>query len=97
MRSQLLDGNSQSDVTVQDVESLSRDPKRSKTVHVVGPLPTNCPDREKTYSELSVSLGQEDIFQVVDEEEEVEGEGEGEGEGAGDVEGDEKEGEEEEE
>ncbi len=28
------------------------------------PLPTKWPDREKTYSELSVSLGQEDIFQM---------------------------------
>ena len=28
IRTQLLDGSSQSDVTVQDVESLSRDPKR---------------------------------------------------------------------
>jgi hypothetical protein len=34
-------------------------------------LPTNWSDREKGYSELSVSLGQEDIFQmgVVEEEE----------------------------
>ena len=28
------------------------------------PLPTNWPDREKSYSELSVSLGQESIFQM---------------------------------
>jgi hypothetical protein len=49
---------------VQDVELLSRDPKRSKTAHVVGPLPTNCPDREKTYSELSVSLGQVGILEM---------------------------------
>ena len=27
-------------------------------------LPTNWSDREKAYSELSVSLGQEDIFQM---------------------------------
>jgi hypothetical protein len=27
-------------------------------------FPTNWSDREKTYSELSVSLGQEDIFQM---------------------------------
>ncbi len=28
------------------------------------PLPTNWSDREKAYSELSVSLGQEGIFQM---------------------------------
>jgi hypothetical protein len=28
------------------------------------PLPTNWPDREKAYSELSASLGQEAIFQM---------------------------------
>jgi hypothetical protein len=96
MRTQMMDGNSQSDVTVQDVEALSRNPKDIKTVHVLGhcqkmcqkrgklkgtttvvffvstfvrvlksrgwgtvnkPLPTNWSDREKVYSELSVSLG----------------------------------------
>ena len=36
IRTQLMEGSSQSDVTVEDVESLSREPKRSKTVHVVG-------------------------------------------------------------
>jgi hypothetical protein len=36
-QTQVLEGSSQSDVTVEDVESLSREPKRSKTVHVVGP------------------------------------------------------------
>jgi hypothetical protein len=36
IRTQVLEGSSQSDVTVEDVESLSREPKRSKTVHVVG-------------------------------------------------------------
>jgi hypothetical protein len=36
MRTQLLDDNSQSDVTVQDLEELSRDPKHSTTVHLVG-------------------------------------------------------------
>jgi hypothetical protein len=103
IRTQVLEGSSQSDVTVEDVGSLSRDPNHSKTVHVVGhcqklcqergkltgttpvvyfastfdralklrgwgtlnkPLPTNWSDREKTYSELSASLGQEAIFQM---------------------------------
>jgi hypothetical protein len=36
IRTQVLEGSSQSDVTVEDVESLSREPKLSKTVHVVG-------------------------------------------------------------
>ena len=31
MRTQMIDGNSQSDVTAQDLEELSRDPKRTKT------------------------------------------------------------------
>ena len=31
MRTQMIDGNSQSDVTVQDLEELSRAPKRKKT------------------------------------------------------------------
>ena len=103
IRTQVLEGSSQPDVTVEDVGSLSRDPNHSKTVHVVGhcqklcqyrgkltgttpvvyfsstfdralklrgwgtvnkPLPTNWTDREKSYSELSVSLGQDDIFQM---------------------------------
>jgi hypothetical protein len=33
----VLEGSSQSDVTVEHVGSLSREPNRSKTVHVVGP------------------------------------------------------------
>jgi hypothetical protein len=36
IRTQVLQGSSQSDVTVEDMESLSREPKRSNTVHVVG-------------------------------------------------------------
>ena len=88
---------------MQDVEALSRDPKRIKTVHVLGhcqrmcqergklkgtsdvaffvstfvralksrgwgtgnkPLPTNWPGSQKSYSELSTSLGQVTILQM---------------------------------
>ena len=35
-QTQVLEGSSQSDVTVEDVTSLSRESKHSKTVHVVG-------------------------------------------------------------
>ena len=47
MRSQLLDGNSQSDVTVQDVEELSRAPKRTMTAHEVGHCQKLCNERGK--------------------------------------------------
>ena len=47
IRTQLLDGNSQSDVTVQDVEALSRDPKRIKTVHVLGHCQRMCQEHGK--------------------------------------------------
>ena len=100
MRTQMIDGNSQSDVTPQDLEELSRPPKRTKTAHLIGqcqkvcqdgaklqrttavaffvskfvpalksrgwdtankPLPKNWPDREKAYTELQATLGQEGI------------------------------------
>ena len=100
MRTQMIDGNSQSDVTAEDFEELSRPPKRTKTAHVLGqcqkvcqdgaklqrttavaffvskfvpalksrgwdttnkPLPKNWPDREKAYTELQATLGQEGI------------------------------------
>jgi hypothetical protein len=43
----VLEGSSQSDVTVEHVGSLSREPKRSKTVHVVGPCQKLCQQRGK--------------------------------------------------
>jgi hypothetical protein len=96
----MIDGNSQSDVTPEDLEELSRPPKRTKTAHLIGqcqkvcqdgaklqrtttvvffvskfvpalksrgwdtgnkPLPKNWADREKGYTELQGTLGQEGI------------------------------------
>ena len=36
IKTQMIDENSQSDVTVQELEELSRSPKRTKTVHLLG-------------------------------------------------------------
>jgi hypothetical protein len=36
MRTQMIDGNSQSDVTPEDLEELSRPPKHTKTAHLFG-------------------------------------------------------------
>jgi hypothetical protein len=47
IRTQVLQGSSQSDVTVEDVESLSRESKRSKTVHVVGHCQKLCQEHGK--------------------------------------------------
>ncbi len=47
IRTQVLEGSSPSDETVKDVESLSRETKCSKTVHVVGHCQKLCQYRGK--------------------------------------------------
>ena len=47
----MIDGNSQSDVTAEDLEELSRPPKRTKTTHLLGHCQKVCQDgakRERT-------------------------------------------------
>ena len=52
IRTQMIDGNSQSDVTEQDLEELSRAPKRTKTE--VGRCQKVCQDSEKLLLSLFV-------------------------------------------
>ena len=66
MWTQMIDGNSQSDVTAQDLEELSRDPKRRKTE--VGHCQKVCQDGAKlqriAYTDLQGTLGKEGIRQI---------------------------------
>ncbi len=52
MRTQMIDGNSQSDVTAQDLEELSRAPNRRKTE--VGHCQKVCQDGEKLQGTTAV-------------------------------------------
>jgi hypothetical protein len=54
MRTQMIDGNSQSDVTGQDLEELSRAPKRRKTE--VGHCQKVCQDGAKLQGTTAVSF-----------------------------------------
>ncbi len=46
IRTQMTDGNSEWDVTEQDLEELSRPPKRTKTTHLLGHVPMVTTDTE---------------------------------------------------
>jgi hypothetical protein len=54
IRTQMIDGNSQSDVTVQDLKELSRVPKRKKTE--VGHCQKVCQDGEKLQGTTAVAF-----------------------------------------
>ena len=54
MRTQMIDGNSQSDVTAQDLEELSRAPKRRKTE--VGHCQKVCQDGAKLQGTTAVAF-----------------------------------------
>ena len=54
MRTQMIDGNSQSDVTAQDLEELSRSPKRKKTE--VGHCQKVCQDGAKLQGTTTVTF-----------------------------------------
>jgi hypothetical protein len=54
MRTQMIDGNSQSDVTAQDLEELSRAPKRKKTE--VGHCQKVCQDGAKLQGTTAVAF-----------------------------------------
>ena len=56
MRTQMIDGNSQSDVTAQDLEELSRSPKHTKTAHLVGHCQKMCQDGAKLQGTTPVSF-----------------------------------------
>jgi hypothetical protein len=56
MRTQLIDGNSQSDVTVQDLEELSRPPKRTKTAYFLGHCQNVCQDGAKLQGTTAVAF-----------------------------------------
>ena len=47
IRTQMIDGNSQSDVTEEDLEELSRSPKNIKTPHLFGHCQIVCQDGAK--------------------------------------------------
>ena len=51
-----MDGNSQSDVTVEDMGELSRVPKRTKTGHVVGHCQKVCQEGGKVYGTTDVAF-----------------------------------------
>jgi hypothetical protein len=56
MRTQMIDGNSQSDVTPQDLEELSRPPKRTKTAHLFGQCQKVCQDGVKLQRTTAVAF-----------------------------------------
>ena len=47
IKTQMIDGNSRSDVTVQELEELSRSPKSTKTVHLLGHCEKVCQEGAK--------------------------------------------------
>ncbi len=56
MRTQIIDGNSKSDVTEQDLEELSRPPKRTKTAHLLGHCQKVCQDGAKLQGTTAVAF-----------------------------------------
>ena len=56
MRTQMIDGNSQSDVTAEDLEELSRPPKRTKTAHLFGHCQKVCQDGAKLQRTTAVAF-----------------------------------------
>ena len=56
MRTQMIDGNSQSDVTAEDFEELSRPPKRTKTAHLFGHCQKVCQDGAKLQGTTTVAF-----------------------------------------
>jgi hypothetical protein len=56
MKTQMIDRNSQSDVTVQELEELSRSPKRTKTVHLLGHRQKVCQEGVKLQGTTGVAF-----------------------------------------
>jgi hypothetical protein len=56
MRTQMIDGNSQSDVTAQDLGELSRPPNRTKTAHLLGHCQKVCQDGAKLQRTTAVAF-----------------------------------------
>jgi hypothetical protein len=52
----MIDGNSQLDVTVQDLEELSRPPRDTKTTHLIGHCQKVCQDGVKLQRTTSVDF-----------------------------------------
>ncbi len=56
MRTQMIDGNSQSDVTAQDLGELSRPPNHTKTAHLLGHCQKVCQDGAKLQRTTTVAF-----------------------------------------